>query len=70
LPADVGYWEKHGWRRLIAEEASSGAKPIVGMVRTVDPSKPLPAAEAPESVALRREAELDASGIPLGTVSN
>jgi len=70
LPADVGYWEKHGWRRLIAEEASSGAKPIVGMVRTVDPSKPLPAAEAPESVALRREAELDASGMPLGTVSN
>jgi GNAT superfamily N-acetyltransferase len=70
LPTDVKYWEKTGWRRLIAEEASSGAKPIVGMVRTVDPSKPLPAAEAPESVALRREAELDASGMPLGTVSN
>ena len=48
LPTDVKYWEKHGWRRLVAEEASSGAKRIVAMVRTVDPSKPLPAAEAPE----------------------
>jgi len=56
------------WRRLIAEEASSGR--IVAMVRSVDPSKPLPAAEAPESIALRREAELDASGLPLGVVSN
>ena len=36
----------------------------------VDPNKPLPAAEAPETIALRREAELDASGMPLGTVSN
>ena len=70
LPTDVKYWEKHGWRRLIAEEASSGAKRIVAMVRTVDPSKPLPAAEAPESIALRREVELDASGMPLGSVSN
>jgi hypothetical protein len=66
----VGYWEKHGWRRLIAEEAGSGAKRIVAMVKTVDPNKPLPAAEAPESIALRREAELDASGLPLGVVSN
>ena len=48
LPTDVKYWEKHGWRRLVAEEASSGAKRIVAMVRTVDPSKPLPAAETPE----------------------
>ena len=39
---------KAGWRRLLAEEASTGAKRIVAMVRTVDPSKPLPAAEAPE----------------------
>jgi GNAT superfamily N-acetyltransferase len=70
LPADVKYWEKNGWRRLIAEEASSSAKRIVAMVRPVDPNKPLPAAEAPESVALRREAELDASGMPLGVVSN
>jgi hypothetical protein len=70
LPTDVKYWEKTGWRRLIAEEASSGAKRIVAMVRPVDPSKPLPAAEAPESIALRREAELDASGLPLGVVSN
>jgi hypothetical protein len=70
LPTDVKYWEKTGWRRLIAEEASSGAKRIVAMVRPVDPNKPLPAAEAPESIALRREAELDASGPPLGVVSN
>jgi hypothetical protein len=70
LPADVKYWEKQGWRRLIAEEASSGPKPIVAMVRAVDPSKPLPAVEAPESVVLRRETQLDASGLPLGTVSN
>ena len=70
LPADVKYWEKQGWRRLIAEEASSGPKHIVAMVRAVDPSKPLPAVEMPESVVLRRESQLDASGLPLGTVSN
>ena len=70
LPGDVKYWEKQGWRRLVAEEASSGPKPIVAMVRAVDPSKPLPAVEAPESVVLRRETQLDASGLPLGTVSN
>ena len=55
LPADVKYWEKQGWRRLVAEEASAGAKRIVAMVRAVDPSKPLPEVEAPESVVLRRE---------------
>ena len=66
LPDDVKYWEKQGWRRLVAEEASSGAKRIVAMVRAVDPNKPLPEVEAPESVALRREAQLDASGLPLG----
>ena len=68
LPADVKYWEKQGWRRLVAERAD--AKQIVGMVRAVDPSKPLPAVEAPESVVLRREGQLDASGLPLGTASN
>jgi GNAT superfamily N-acetyltransferase len=70
LPADVKYWENQGWRRLIAEAASSGPKPIVAMVRAVDPSKPLPAVEAPEAIVLRREPQLDASGLPLGTVSN
>jgi hypothetical protein len=40
------------------------------MVRAVDPSKPLPAVEMPEAVVLRRESQLDASGLPLGTVSN
>jgi hypothetical protein len=40
------------------------------MVRAVDPSRPLPEAEAPESVLLRREMQLDASGMPVGSVSN
>jgi hypothetical protein len=70
LPADVGYWEKQGWRRLVPEEASSGAKRIVAVVRAVDPSKPLPDVEAPEAIVLRREQQLDASGLPLGTVTN
>ena len=50
LPADVKYWEKQGWRRLVAEDASSGDKRIVAVVRAVDPSKPLPEVEAPETV--------------------
>jgi GNAT superfamily N-acetyltransferase len=70
LPTDVKYWEKQGWRRLVAEDASSGDKHIVAVVRAVDPSKPLPEVEAPESVVLRREGQLDASGLPLGTASN
>jgi hypothetical protein len=70
LPTDVKYWEKQGWRRLVAEDASSGSKRIVAVVRAVDPNKPLPDVEAPESVVLRREAQLDASGLPLGTASN
>ncbi len=70
LPQDVAYWEKQGWRRLVAEEASSGPKRIVAVVRPVDPNKPLPAFEAPEAVVLCAEPQLDASGLPLGTVSN
>ena len=70
LPGDVKYWEKQGWRRLVAEEASSGPKRIVAMVKAVDPSKPLPEAEAPDAIVLRRETQLDASGLPLGTASN
>src|SRR5512143_1599953 len=70
LPADVKYWEKQGWRRLLPEDASSTTKRIVAMVKAVDPSKPLPEVEAPEAVVLRREQQLDASGRPLGTVSN
>ena len=54
----------------MAEEASSGPKRIVAMVRAVDPSKPLPEFEAPEAVVLLAEPQLDASGLPLGTVSN
>ena len=70
LPADVKYWEKQGWRRLVAEDASTGDKRIVAVVRAVDPIKPLPEVEAPESVVLRREGQLDASGLPLGSASN
>ena len=33
LPTDVKYWEKQGWRRLVAEEASRRAKRIVAMVQ-------------------------------------
>ena len=69
LPNDVTYWEKQGWRRLVAEDGSP-AKRIVAMVRAVDPSKPLPDVEAPESIVLRPEPQLDASGLPLGTASN
>ena len=70
LPANVKYWEKQGWRRLVAEDANSGNKRIVAVGRAVDPSKPLPEVEAPEAVVLRREGQLDASGLPLGTASN
>lgn len=70
LPADVKYWEKHDWRRLLPEAASSGAKPIVAMIKAVDPSKPLPKVEAPESVVLRRDQQLDVTGRPLSTASN
>jgi GNAT superfamily N-acetyltransferase len=70
LPGDVTYWEKHGWRRLVAEEAGSGAKRIVAMVKAVDPSKPLPEVEVPEAAVLRLEPQLDAAGVPLVTVSN
>jgi GNAT superfamily N-acetyltransferase len=67
LPADVKYWEKHGWRRLVEE---TGPKRIVAMVRAVDPKKPLPEMEAEEAIVLRREAQLDATGLPVGTVTN
>jgi GNAT superfamily N-acetyltransferase len=70
MPGDVKYWEKNGWRRLVSEETSSGAKRIVGMVKAVDPSKPLPDVETPESAVLGVELQLDSTGLPRGTVSN
>lgn len=70
LPTDVGYWEKQGWRRLVAEEEGGGTKHIVAMVKAVDPNKPLPEVDAPEAVVLRREGQLDSTGMPHGTVSN
>jgi GNAT superfamily N-acetyltransferase len=71
LPGDTGYWEKQGWRRLVPEAMSRGGhKPIVAMVKQVDPNKPLPEVEAPESIVLRREPTLDSSGMPVGAVTN
>jgi hypothetical protein len=43
---------------------------LVAMVRAVDPNKPLPEVEALESVVLRREAQLDTSGMRVATASN
>ncbi len=70
LPSDTGYWEKLGWRRLVPEAMSSGPKPIVAMVKAVDPDKPLPEVEAPEAIVLRREPQLDSRGMPSGTITN
>jgi GNAT superfamily N-acetyltransferase len=69
LPRDVGYWEKHGWRRLVPGEGGAADKRIIAVVRAVDPSKPLPDVEAPEAVALSRDTQLDPSGQPFGTSS-
>jgi GNAT superfamily N-acetyltransferase len=67
LPSDTGYWEKQGWRRLVPE-AESKADPtqIVAMIKVVDPGMPLPLVEAPEAVVLRREPQIDATGMPPG----
>jgi GNAT superfamily N-acetyltransferase len=71
FPSDTGYWEKHGWRRLVPEaESKADPKQIVAMVKAVDPDKPLPEVEAPEAIVLRREPHLDATGAPLGTIIN
>ena len=71
LPADTGYWKKQGWQRLVPEEMSrTEQKAIVAMVKQVDPSKPLPEVDAPESIVLRREPTLDSSGMPVGAVTN
>jgi hypothetical protein len=45
-------------------------KQIVAMVKAVDPNKPLPEVEAPEAIVLRREPQLDSSGMPSGTITN
>src|SRR6185436_7015208 len=68
LPREIPYFEKQGWRRLVAENAEESA--VISMVRAVDPSKPLPNVEAPELVALRAEPRLDASGLPAGSLAN
>jgi len=70
LPRDVGYWEKQGWRRLVADEGDSAGKRVVAVVRAVDPSKPLPDVEAPDALTVNRDAQLDPSGLPFGTSSS
>ena len=70
LPRDTSYWEKQGWRRLVAETEAAEDRSIVAMVRAVDPSKPLPDVKTPEMVALGTEARLDESGMPLGSLAN
>jgi hypothetical protein len=59
-----------GWRRLVPEAMSSGPKPIVAMIKAVDPDKPLPEVEAPEAIVLRREPQLDSRGMPSSTITN
>ena len=68
LPADVKYWEKQGWRRLASED-EEGSRRVVAMVRPVDPTKPLPAVDAPDAVVLNRETPLDAAGVPIGSAA-
>lgn len=70
LPSGTAYWEKQGWRRLEPAEADVAARRMVAMVKVVDPSKPLAEMEEADAVVLRREQQLDASGLPLGTVTN
>lgn len=66
LPQDVKYLEKHGWRRVEADDTGKGAKRLVAMVRPVDPSAKLPDADTPDQVVLRNEPQVDATGLPLG----
>src|SRR5262249_35869173 len=70
LPADVKYWEKQGWRRLLGEEATPGPKRIVAMVRAADPRKPLPKMEGREAIVRRREAQPAPPGLRVGRVPN
>jgi GNAT superfamily N-acetyltransferase len=69
LPADVGYWDKLGWRRLESEEASAGGKQTVAMVKAVDPNKPLADADTPEVVVLRPDVPTDSTGRPISSAS-
>ena len=71
LPSDVGYWEKQGWRRLVPEEASrAGTSAIVAMVQA---GRSQQAAARGRGAGIDRpapRAELDASGMPVGAVTN
>lgn len=65
-PQDVQHWEKQGWQRLDAEESGSGSKRVVAVVKAVDLNKSLSESEAPATVTIRREPQLDPTGLPLG----
>lgn len=66
LPRDIKYLEKHGWRRVEAGDAGKGPKRLVAMTRPVDPNKPMSDSDAPDSVTVRNESQVDATGLPLG----
>lgn len=70
LPPDLGYWEHHGWRRLLMEEAGGSPKSVIAIVKAVDPAKPLPEMELSEPLMVRGDQQLDATGVPLGSVTN
>lgn len=70
LPNDVGYWEKQGWQRVADEEPGAVDRKMVALVRPVDPDRPLSEAEAPQSVALRGEAQTGGSREPQMPSSN
>lgn len=56
LPADTGYWEKQGWRRLAPEtQRKAGPTRIVAMVTAVDRGPPAGEVRPPEAITLARE---------------
>jgi GNAT superfamily N-acetyltransferase len=69
-PADAKYWEKQGWQPLAGEAAAGDGSQLVAMVRPVDPSKPVRAAEAPQAVTLRGDAAAQSGRRTGGPVSN
>ena len=54
LPQDAGYWEKQGWRRLVAEPLSkTDPRRIIPIVQAIDLGNSLSQAEVPEGILLR-----------------
>jgi GNAT superfamily N-acetyltransferase len=71
LPHDIGYWVKHGWRRLVPQAQSrADAKALVSMVKAADPARPLPEVEEPETHGPCGEPHIDATGRPVRSFRN